>query len=68
MLSLTVVPALSRSQLEWPSASLAALVKLNVMQAFCPQRPSPGTSRGGEIDAGPAAHDHSAGDDARRGH
>jgi hypothetical protein len=34
MLSLAVAPVLSRSQLEWPSAFLGALVKLNVMQAF----------------------------------
>jgi hypothetical protein len=36
ILSLVVAPVLSGSQWEWPSTSLAALAKLNVMQAFCP--------------------------------
>jgi hypothetical protein len=34
MLSLAVAPALSRSQWQWPSVSLAALVMLNVMRAL----------------------------------
>jgi hypothetical protein len=34
MLFLAVALVLSRSQCEWPSVSLAALVKLNAMPAF----------------------------------
>jgi hypothetical protein len=34
MLVLTIAPALSGSQLVWASACLAALVKLNAMQAL----------------------------------
>jgi hypothetical protein len=38
------------------------------MQAFCPQRRPPGTSRSRYIHAGPLPHHHPAGDDSRRGH
>jgi hypothetical protein len=34
MLVLTVAPVLSKSQVTWAPASLAALVKLNAMQAL----------------------------------
>jgi hypothetical protein len=36
MLSLAIAEVLSGSQWEWLSTFLATLVKLNVMQAFCP--------------------------------
>jgi hypothetical protein len=36
-------------------------MKRNIMHAFWPSRPSPGISRGGHINARPAAHHHPAG-------
>jgi len=40
-MTLAIIASLSveEGQLSWPTAAVAARVKRNVMQAFCPQRP-----------------------------
>ena len=56
-------------QRPWPSARRGWLWRSRRrMQAFCPQCPLARPPRGGQFDAGTAAHHHPAGDDARRGH
>jgi hypothetical protein len=66
-LAIIATPTARESHLCWPTAAVAVRVKLNVMQALWPKRPAAGPPWGGQVDAGPAADHHSAGDDPGRG-
>jgi hypothetical protein len=55
-------------QLSWPMAAVAAWMKRNGMQAFCPQRPPARPPWGWHVEAGPATSHHPAGDDPGRSH